>query len=256
MQVVKEDIPDINRYINKYEFDDLQRKKKDFDPIVSWIKKYYDLTSESRILEIGCGTGWLQIIANKEGIICDGIEISQQLVKFAEDLASKNNAKVNIKLANIEETDLKSEHYDVVIANTTFEHVQKWRQGLKNIYKTLKKGGILYFYSTNKFAVKQSEADFPLYSYFPNKIRYKLRVMLQEPEIMKLGIDYNQFTYPLLRKEFNKIGFSEILDRVDLLSLEGKTGTKKMIVTMLKKSKALKSLYLTFCSGTFFICRK
>ncbi len=143
MQVVKEDIPDINRYIIKYEFDVIQWIKIDFDPLVSWIKKYYDLTSESRILEIGCGTGWLQIIANKEGIICDGIEISQQLVKFAEDLASKNNAKVNIKLANIEETDLKSEHYDVVIANTTFEHVQKWRQRLKIIYKPEKKGGIL-----------------------------------------------------------------------------------------------------------------
>ena len=34
---------------------------------------------------------------------------------------------------------------------------------------------------------------------------------------MKLGIDFTQFTYPLLRRTFKEIGFRRVLDVVDLV---------------------------------------
>ena len=34
---------------------------------------------------------------------------------------------------------------------------------------------------------------------------------------MKLGIDFTQFTYPLLRQTFKEIGFRRVLDVVDLV---------------------------------------
>ena len=34
---------------------------------------------------------------------------------------------------------------------------------------------------------------------------------------MKNGIDFNQFTYFQLRRAFRKLGFSEVMDRVDIL---------------------------------------
>ncbi|MGA2770181.1 MAG: hypothetical protein ABSG26_05135 [Bryobacteraceae bacterium] len=42
----------------------------------------------------------------------------------------------------------------------------------------------------------------PLYGWLPNALRYRLRVAVHAPDIMKLGIDFNQFTYFGLRRVF------------------------------------------------------
>ena len=127
------------------------------------------------------------------------------------------------------------------------------------MFDALKPGGLFYFYSTNKFSFIQGEYDFPLYSWMPDSWRYRLRIARQGPDIMKWGIDFNQFTYFGLRRHFKQLGFSQILDLVDALDpnyLNNPTVTKKAVLRVLKAVRPLKHLVLFFSSGTLFICVK
>src|SRR5262249_43127748 len=142
-------------------------------------------------------------------------------------------------------------------ASSTFEHVENWQKGLKRIFDALKPGGLFFFYSTNKFSFVQGEYNFPLYGWLPNGWRYRLRVARQGNGIMKNGIDFNQFTYFQLRKVFKKLGFSEVMDRVEILdpdNLNNPKFHKKLIIKILKRVKPLKELALFFSSGTLFVC--
>lgn len=120
--------------------------------------------------------------------------------------------------------------------------------------------GVFYFVSTNKFRIRRSgEFNFPLYGWLPNKWRYHLRVKSQGPDIMKLGIDFNQFTYWGLRRFFRKVGFSKVYDLVDLREpqqLMRQNVVRCSALKILKKVPLLKHAVLPFVSVTHFICIK
>jgi hypothetical protein len=136
--------------------------------------------------------------------------------------------------------------------------VEDWRTGLAKVYETLKPGGVLYFESTNKFSFTSGEyAGIPLYGWLPNSWRYALRKRAEGEDIMKLGIDFHQFTHSCLRKEFTRLGFSKVLDRVDAADEEHvSTGLRRNVVRVAKKIGLARSLALTFAEATRFICIK
>jgi hypothetical protein len=74
---------------------------------------------------------------------------------------------------------------------------------------------------------------------------------------MKLGIDFHQFTHSCLRKEFTRLGFSKVLDRIDAADEEYvSTGLRRNVVRVAKKIGLARSLALTFAEATRFICIK
>jgi hypothetical protein len=100
---------------------------------------------------------------------------------------------------------------------------------------------------------------FPFYSWLPDPWRYRLRRALQGEIIMHWGIDFNQFTYPQLRRYFKQLGFSTVMDRIDILDpdrLNHPRAHKKLILRALKNVKPLKHLFLCFSNGTLFVCIK
>jgi SAM-dependent methyltransferase len=138
-----------------------------------------------------------------------------------------------------------------------FEHVERWRDGLKKVYDALKPGGVMYFESTNKFCPRSGEYGMPFYSWLPNALRYRLRKAVHGPDIMKLGIDFNEFTYPELRREFQRLGFTTICDRIDLAENPHiSSGFRKNLVATARQSGLIKGLVLTFADSTRFVCVK
>jgi SAM-dependent methyltransferase len=223
------------------------------------IRQFKPVDMNTVMLEIGTGTGWFPILCKKNGIDCRGLEISPQLVQYAKDFGKKCGVEPDIEMGNIEDVSMGPSQYDVIIASSVFEHVQFWRKGLEKVYAALKPGGLFYFVSTNKFCLHSGEYRFPLYGWLPDKLRYGLRIALQGPDIMKLGIDFNQFTYGQLRRYFIRLGFRKVLDPVDVIdpdNLRNPKAWKSHILKIVKKHKALKPLFLSFAPTTYFICIK
>lgn len=237
----------------------LEEKKPEFEAILKLINQVKSLNTKTKILEIGTGIGWLLILCEKLGMTCKGVEVSPELVRFAHELGSMHGIKPDIQIGQIEDVDIGTAKYDVVIATSTFEHVKNWETGLTKIFNALRPGGVLYFYSTNKFSFKQGEYDFPFYGWFPDSWRYRFRVARQGENIMKWGIDFNQFTHFQLRRFFMDLGFSQVLDRVDVLdpnNLNHPTAMKKVMLKTLKRLGPLKHVALLCCEGTLFLCVK
>jgi SAM-dependent methyltransferase len=257
MQIQQEELTDVTRYIATHKHLSLEDHEADFQNYMRLIRKCKDVDSNSRMLEIGIGTGWFPLACAKHGLSCKGLEISKQLIEYARQFGSKYGLEPELELGNIEETELGKAQYDVIMAQSVFEHIEHWRLALKKLYDALKPGGLFVFSSTNKFSFTGQEYDFPLYGWMPNSWRYRLRVKRQGPDIMKLGIDFNQFTYPELRQAFREVGFSRIVDRVDFVDPAELTNPwKKRILRLSKSSGPIKQVVLCFADATMFLCVK
>ena len=237
----------------------LDEMQSEFRTMMKLVGRFKSITPETHLLEIGPGTGWFQIRCKQQGIACRGLEIDSDLAACARDLGRRNGVVLDIDVGSLEETDIGNKKYDVIVANCTFEHVKDWRKGIERIAGALKDGGVLYFASTNKFSLTSGEYWIPLYGWLPDSWRYRLRRALQGDDIMDWGIDYNQFTYPQLRRFFKRVGFSRVLDRAEILdpdNLNNPTPAKKWVLKALKKYGALKHPALCFSRDTMFICIK
>ena len=76
---------------------------------------------------------------------------------------------------------------------------------------------------------------------------------------MKIGIDFNQFTFPQLRRAFRKLGYTTIYDRLDLFCLDTSGSSKSakgQILRVANRIPPLKQLALLFSTGTLFVCIK
>jgi 2-polyprenyl-3-methyl-5-hydroxy-6-metoxy-1,4-benzoquinol methylase len=258
MHIHYEELADVARYIENHAHITLEDQRPTLDNILHNIKRFKKLDGSSKILEIGVGSGWFQIYCRQQGLNIVGLEISPQLIEVAKEYGRRYETELNLGVGNIEQTDIGREAYDVIVASSVFEHVEDWHNGVKKILEALKPGGVFYFDSTNKFSFSSGEYNFPLYGWLPNTWRFRLRKARQGEDIMKLGIDYHQFTYPLLRRYFKQVGFSKAVDFVDFkdLSRNNPHLLKKSVFRSLKAIPPLKHVALTFAPATIFICVK
>lgn len=256
MKIHHEPIPDVDRYINKESKLTLEDKLPQFERYLRFVGRARKIDEKTRILEIGTGTGWFPILCKAKGLQCKGLEISPQLVEVAMETGRKVGVVPDIQLGNIEDGTVGSEQYDVIIASSVFEHVEHWRGGLKKAYDALRPGGVFFFESTNKFSFTSGEWPLPMYGWMPDPIRYRFRMMKQGKDIMKLGIDFNQFRYPLLRREFRKLGYRTIYDVIDIVDIDRLSGFRRNVVSMCRKNALVKRVVLTFHEATAFICVK
>lgn len=249
----------VGQFIEEEKHIRLEDKRPEFESTLKLLRRFKKVNQDTKILEIGSGSGWFQILCKLEGMSSTGLEINPALAEYARNFGRKHNVEPDILLGNIEEIDIEKSRYDVIIANSAFEHVEHWQKGLRRCFDALKPYGLLWFYSTNKFSFRSGEYDLPFYGWLPDSWRYRLRKARQGDDIMEWGIDFNQFTYFQLRRFFKRLGFSVVLDPVDILdpeNLNNPTLQKKIVLKILKTSKPLKHLGLTFMSGTSFICIK
>jgi 2-polyprenyl-3-methyl-5-hydroxy-6-metoxy-1,4-benzoquinol methylase len=250
-------LSDVSRYIDKKRHLTLDDMRPEYEGYLRIIRRFGTLTPATRILEIGTGTGWFPLLCKRDNLQCKGLEISQQLIDYARELGANYGIEPDIELGNIEEVDMGAGIYDAVFANSVFEHVQHWRPALERVYRALKPGGIFFFASTNKFSLGSDEyPPLPVYGWLPDQWRYRLRVAVQGPDIMNLGIDFNQFTYWQLRKAFREAGFSRAWDRIELVEPERFSGWKRQAVNICKAVPLVKWPVLLFCDATTFVCIK
>jgi 2-polyprenyl-6-hydroxyphenyl methylase/3-demethylubiquinone-9 3-methyltransferase len=226
---------------------------------MSSIQKYKKINTQTKILEIGTGIGWFTILCNKNGIDCKGLEISADLVQYGKELGRKNGIDADISLGNIEDADIGKSVYDVIMARSVFEHVEHWRPALLKVYQALRPGGLLFFSSTNKFSFTSGEYNYPFYGWLPDSLRYRLRIKRQGEDIMKWGIDFNQFNPIQLRRYFKSIGIKQVFDRIDAVDpdkIDYPKLWKRIFIQTLKTVSPLKHFALFFAPDTRFICIK
>ena len=247
-------------YLNAVAAIPLEAHEREFKGFMR-IGKFHRIGAETEMLEVGVGSGWFPVMCAVRGLRCAGLEVNPIYAEYARGLARKYGVDVVIHEGGVEDYPLGNERYDVIFASSVFEHVERYEQALRNVYRALRPGGAFYFYSTNRFSLRSGEYPaLPFYGWLPDRLRFRFRVWRQGEEIMhSSGIDFNQFTYWQLKHLFARVGFTRSVDMIEFLDEEDvvvPSAWKTHLIRVLKVASPLRFAARIFVSGNCFICIK
>ncbi len=112
----------------------------------NWIFSHYNISPNTKILELGCGTG--DIWKSKSHLLDKSIELL--LTDFSENMVSlvkdtfKKEENIFCEIINIENIPYNDNYFDRVIANMMLYHVSDLDKALSEVKRVLTKDG--YFY--------------------------------------------------------------------------------------------------------------
>lgn len=99
------------------------------------IKKPY-----ARLLDMGCGTGFILHLALNEFDELHGIDITKAMM----DQVDLSSGKITLHTGPAEKTNFANDKFDCVTAYSMMDHLLDLKIFLKEVYRVLEKGGIFY----------------------------------------------------------------------------------------------------------------
>jgi len=111
-----------------------------------------DGQSES-LLEIGCGTGPMLVVAAKHYKQVVGVDISFHWLAVAKKRLAEAGLEIPLICACAEALPLKDDRFDAVVSESTLEAVKDQQKALSECYRVMRSGGRLCLSTANKFSL-------------------------------------------------------------------------------------------------------
>jgi len=106
-----------------------------------------EIKPEDKILDFGCGTGTLLILAKTKfpKIKVTGIDIDEKILEIAGKKIKRKKLDIELKKYDGDKLPLKINSFDKVISSLVFHHLNREQKinALKEIYRILKKDGLV-----------------------------------------------------------------------------------------------------------------
>lgn len=115
------------------------------------VKRYKfakDFVKDKVVLDLACGTGFGSKILSKEAKQVIGGDISREAIDFAKENHQEDN--IEFKILDANNTKLPSDSFDVIISFETIEHVEDYKEYIKECKRVLKEDGIFICSTPNK----------------------------------------------------------------------------------------------------------
>ena len=93
-----------------------------WEPVVPTFKEFYNLTGQSKILDVGCGKGFMLYDFKRfiPGITVAGIDISEYAIENA-----KKEVKQFLKVGDARELPFEDNSFDLVVSITTIHNLER-----------------------------------------------------------------------------------------------------------------------------------
>jgi ubiquinone/menaquinone biosynthesis C-methylase UbiE len=101
-------------------------------------------TGAKKVLDLGCGSGWLAVYLARQGFEVVGVDVSAQAINLANTWASQEDLKISFDVADASQLQYQAGSFDAVVANSIFEHfpIKQAQQLTDKVYSMLKDGGV------------------------------------------------------------------------------------------------------------------
>jgi ubiquinone/menaquinone biosynthesis C-methylase UbiE len=162
-----------------------------------------EISSGSKVLEIGCGTGLLSAAIGKMDVRFTAIDVSESLI----EIARKNNVDngIDFRLENACDMSFSDHSFDIVIGSSIFHHLDV-DLAIGEFFRVLKPGGKIVFTEPNMMNpqialqknwpyLKRKLGDSPDETAF---FRWKLKKQLLKGGFEQVQIDPFDFMHPAI----------------------------------------------------------
>jgi ubiquinone/menaquinone biosynthesis C-methylase UbiE len=96
-----------------------------------------------RVLDVGCGTGFLALRFAELGHTVTGIDLSPQMIDRARRKAEQANLQIEFRVGNAVATECAGENYDLVVGRHVIWNLPDPGQGVREWLRVLRPGGRL-----------------------------------------------------------------------------------------------------------------
>lgn len=141
-----------NYYNSKYHRKILARPISFYENILDLLK-----AKRGKILDIGCGAGYLLKTAEKRGLITDGIDISEKAVAFAKKITKRST----VIIGDAENLPYLSNSFDYIVCLGSLEHFLNIKQAIKEMVRVAK--------NTAEFCIVVPNSNFLLWKFKKHK---------------------------------------------------------------------------------------
>lgn len=117
---------------------------------LAYFDKYVNDWSEKRVIDIGCGGGFMTEALAKRSAEVFGIDPSKPAINAARNHAASLNLTINYKLGQAEYIDFDDNSFDIVVCVDVLEHVENLEKSIKQISRILKPNGLFFFDTINR----------------------------------------------------------------------------------------------------------
>lgn len=212
-----------NRYSEKYfyyEFENhhnfFELMRKTLHDIKFHEKISKEFISGKKFLDIGCATGLLLNYIRQYGWDVQGIEIDKYSVQYA-----KKNFNLNIINKPLEDVEIQNESFHVIHWSHVIEHLPSPVNGLKKIYKMLKKNGYMLLTTPRADSFQQNLFKQNWRSYHRDHVTIFSRKTLCEM-VQQTGFEIlNFFSWGGIEKGKTSLFFKNIADKTMKLINKG-----------------------------------
>jgi ubiquinone/menaquinone biosynthesis C-methylase UbiE len=101
---------------------------------------------DAKILEAGCGTGWLSAKLSEYGKVT-AIDIGEKIIEIAQE----KYPHIDFRSGDVETLDLPVNYFDVVVSSQVLAHVADQPRFVHRLAQLLKPGGFLLIDVQNKY---------------------------------------------------------------------------------------------------------
>ena len=98
-----------------------------------------------RVLDLGCGSGWLSVFLCRNGFDVCGVDVAAHALELGRMWASQENLKIDFTVQDISDLKFESDSFGSVVANSIFEHLtfELASKTVESLHRILKPGGLL-----------------------------------------------------------------------------------------------------------------
>ena len=106
------------------------------------LKKY----QVKKVLDLGCGSGWLSIFMSKYGFDVTGIDAAFAAVELGKKWAQEDNANINLMAGDLLNLSFAKSSFDAVVCNSVLEHFRLDQASVlfDKVHQVLKDKGFLF----------------------------------------------------------------------------------------------------------------
>lgn len=216
-KVIDANIAIYNTISNHYDTCEPHYRPENVAQVENKLKTIFEETKATRMLDLGCGTGFLINIAKKYLPFIDGVDVTPAML---EKVDKSGNSEINLYTSDTGTFDVKEGQYDVVTAYSFLHHLYDIKPTCLTAFKALKKGGKFYndldpnFYYWEQINKLEREGE-----YHPIVKREIEMVTYKDEDIEKqFGVSKDDFNHAEFGKNIAG-GFKEELLRDTLFSV-------------------------------------